>query len=620
MELLYLWIEDYRNIYKTGFNFSPEYQFTYHQQDNKLEVEQLSPCPKLFNDSFYNITLLLGQNGSGKSSLFYFLISLFEYQPSGISSDYVIVLRNQSKNIEVYSKNPKKIIYSNNTIQQEFNQLDNLSNIKENIALLFYSNSFTLYDKTSRLRTRYSDFSTFTKFNDCIIESERLLVNRFEEIVEEYKYPNLEPNAKDFYESVKLQEIYFQGHLSLFYSREIADQLRFISTYRDKFEKFIPSSIEIQFNAYYFKNNLERWSEIDKIGKLDYFNNLLFERDIDYSRDNGSKDFFKECIVLYVFLFIFKNGRFRYTKNYPYKTIIQLLKTCNGKEQLVPIIKEIIIKSDPHPGLQEFKEYIDFINGVDDKVDKLHFFDTGNSKVFRIEINKDFLDFFESLASIWVDTDFILYMEWVGLSAGESALLSVFSRLNTWPESQTIKTIWLLLDEFELYLHPEWQRTIFNNLHQYLPKLFPDKKIQLILSSHSPFIASDLPKENIILLKKGEHRFCELEDKSKLPKTFGANIHELLTESFFMQDGLIGEFARLKIAELIEKINLATKLSKMETDEMLSVINLIGEPFIRSKLSEMVYAKAELSDSEKIEKQIELKEKELEDLKKLRHQ
>jgi len=78
MELVYLWVEDYKNIKKQGFNFSPNFEceFTPIYEDDKLsEKSELKVIPKEnpLKDFFgkdINITAIVGENGSGKSSIF----------------------------------------------------------------------------------------------------------------------------------------------------------------------------------------------------------------------------------------------------------------------------------------------------------------------------------------------------------------------------------------------------------------------------------------------------------------------------------------------------------------------------------------------------------------------
>ncbi len=52
----------------------------------------------------------------------------------------------------------------------------------------------------------------------------------------------------------------------------------------------------------------------------------------------------------------------------------------------------------------------------------------------------------------------------------------------------------LCIDEGENYLHPNWQKKYINYLYQFLRDNYFSKQIHLIISSHSPFILSDLPK------------------------------------------------------------------------------------------------------------------------------
>ena len=38
MELVYLWVEEYKNIHKQGFNFSPRFRCEYDEEKNELRV------------------------------------------------------------------------------------------------------------------------------------------------------------------------------------------------------------------------------------------------------------------------------------------------------------------------------------------------------------------------------------------------------------------------------------------------------------------------------------------------------------------------------------------------------------------------------------------------------
>ena len=69
LELVYLWVEDYKNIKKQGFNFSPRFECSFDREtliiDKKNEDEYIKD---FFGDNI-NVTAIVGKNGSGKSSV-----------------------------------------------------------------------------------------------------------------------------------------------------------------------------------------------------------------------------------------------------------------------------------------------------------------------------------------------------------------------------------------------------------------------------------------------------------------------------------------------------------------------------------------------------------------------
>jgi hypothetical protein len=149
------------------------------------------------------------------------------------------------------------------------------------------------------------------------------------------------------------------------------------------------------------------------------------------------------------------------------------------------------------------------------------------------------------------------------------------------------KYINIILDEIELYYHPDWQRTYISDFISYLERVNPKnlnkiKGINISFLTHSPYILSDIPLSNVIRLENGE---VSISDK----QTFGANIHDLLANDFFMKEGAIGKFAKDKIQGIIDELN--GKSNEMKKENIFSLINIIGEPFLKSKLLEMYYSK-----------------------------
>ena len=170
-------------------------------------------------------------------------------------------------------------------------------------------------------------------------------------------------------------------------------------------------------------------------------------------------------------------------------------------------------------------------------------------------------------------------------------ILNVNSVHNSTSKNTKYKYINIVFDEIELYFHPEYQRRFVFELLERLDSLKKGgnidniKGVNILFCTHSPFILSDIPKQNVLFL-----------GHKKDFKTFGANITTLLANSFFMEN-LIGEFAKNKINEVITWIT-------QDKEDILKTIRLIDEPILKNKLIEMYYEKFTDKEREKSEEKI----------------
>jgi len=157
------------------------------------------------------------------------------------------------------------------------------------------------------------------------------------------------------------------------------------------------------------------------------------------------------------------------------------------------------------------------------------------------------------------------------------------------PKSKTYECINIILDEIELYFHPEFQRRFVKDLLEYIGRLqVPHiRGINLLFLTHSPFILSDIPATNVLRLKNGT---VETEQ----PLTFAGNIHQMLASSFFM-DATTGEVARhhyneiitfyqaARSAEQVKKDDFKTRYAHLR-DKFRFIVSQIGEDVIREVL------------------------------------
>ncbi len=182
-------------------------------------------------------------------------------------------------------------------------------------------------------------------------------------------------------------------------------------------------------------------------------------------------------------------------------------------------------------------------------------------------------------------------IDWQGMSTGEKAYLNLFSRLHyglTLLNDHIIvkksKKIYFLIDEPSTGFHPQWQKEYLNKLLNFLEIRHAGEK-HLVISSHSPFLVSDLQKEDVVALSKNNKSMLSKEN------TFGANIQDLLADNFFLQNGFIGNFAKNKIDELIEILTNDDELIKENIDKVQNLITIIGEPLIKDRLQEIFDSK-----------------------------
>lgn len=183
------------------------------------------------------------------------------------------------------------------------------------------------------------------------------------------------------------------------------------------------------------------------------------------------------------------------------------------------------------------------------------------------------------------------------MSSGQKQILYQLSslmyhcvNLNTVPVGETrYHNLNIILDEIEVCFHPEYQRMFISRMLEllcdtlHLNDIFG---IHIWLTTHSPFILSDIPEPLITYMKYG-HRMTDEErtaDGIMLP--MAANVSDLLHQSFFLQQGFIGEFVRHKIKTLVQYLSGENNEDWTE-DGVKTFIKNISEPYISHQLKRL---------------------------------
>ncbi|MFJ5162356.1 AAA family ATPase [Pantoea sp. NPDC088449] len=163
------------------------------------------------------------------------------------------------------------------------------------------------------------------------------------------------------------------------------------------------------------------------------------------------------------------------------------------------------------------------------------------------------------------------------VSSGEMALMSQIVHISESVKalSKNFKEIVVLIDEGDAFLHLQWQQSYINTLNEIMKNLKVNEglsSLQIILASHSPILATDVPKDFI----------CRMDENTNGNLSgFAAPLYALLSDSF--GTNTIGEFSAKKITQVIENIKNG-RLSEM--DEM--IISVVDNPVIKAELHRLI--------------------------------
>ena len=170
------------------------------------------------------------------------------------------------------------------------------------------------------------------------------------------------------------------------------------------------------------------------------------------------------------------------------------------------------------------------------------------------------------------------------LSSGEQAFLNLLSRLYFGITLLPLKKgddnpSLILLDEAEIGFHPNWQRQYVDLLLKFLQmmRVRADVDFQVVITSHSPIILSDIPRCCVTFIKRDEH--SGLSSNEDEEETYGQNVFNLYRRAFFMENGLVGSFASARLRHLFDKAR------RGENDaDMMKEVELIGDERIKDAL------------------------------------
>ena len=599
MKLIYLWIENYRNIKEQGYLLCASYDVKYDRAKNELSISVKDNIDRILYGDKISVTAIVGDNGAGKSTLLDAVRAvLFDkdrrgkeitgflvWEDKGILN--ILSFMEEEKRLDVKSELevskcfPKEFIliyYSDfldekyyleefddgedeyTYIEEEGYSFRNRSSVQLNIStsyLLRKSGSSVLdyfHSDTKRQLDFYGSLQRlehslpFPAPVSLFVKIEFLEIDIFDRVLDAslqaYEYMGMghhgEINTKAYVIGLlnKMEEAYQRKIIRNVEPLEAIQILQW-----DIFITYIYNLLAMRKQEHEEPHD---YGQVDEIIKKVIFietNEDIIWKELKriFSEESTEEESFEDYLNLYHkidwLLKSPKSGDSHTNFSFP-DNMAQILSRNNPFPDLFPIIQEED-SGDMQDNPDRFpKEY----NGWNRNWDR-----------------NAFMDFYDSYMKISYEIDF-LKCSW-GMSSGENNMFNLFARLHEALQRREKERVILIFDELDSSFHPQWQQKIMDSLTRFLRVNYPQKEFQVILTTHSPVLLSDIPRENVIFM--GKENIVEAEHA----QTFAANIASLYYDSFFMERGSIGEVARRSIVHLMEAISELEERGEKESFE-----------------------------------------------------
>lgn len=623
MELLYVWInqDETGYIQEQGFNFSPNYRFEMKKAEDGQKYElSCTETPNTYNlwntGSIINLTAIVGENGSGKSSLMRHLSHASILPINTVEASSGRILQNTecdyAKMIQIYLRNNSVYVFHNFTDSVVINNekyhvisindyYPTAKNMLRNQSKIFMTN--TSFPSTSVWDVKWNQKPIL--FTPSVNKDYSRMF--FRKIRGLQTMVGLPADYRFLQRQIALQKQHeeFENLLTVSYNHHLHSEEYSHAPLNTGHKEFVLGTIDIE--SWFSEKYGRLWENTDGPQGADMHYALQI---YGILKDRYSDRLFPNPTASLYAALAFE--LFYVTKYLHQECVSRRLGFIQSQRYINQCLKYYRDQQNHHEGvLSYYQSAFDEIQKLDSiladcpKADE----DIPNkrpSASHRVYIRRNsdsytrFCKYIDELMR--KETSFVLkyiLIDMSPLSSGEQALQNIFSWLRLPPSAKEIlgqdsdpiqDNVLLLLDEVDLYMHPEWQRKFLKYLSDELSLEYPNKRIQLIISTHSPLVLSDIPSGNIIYLEKNDEK-CTIARRPDAGESFGANIFSLLKDSFYLKRSL-GEFAHSKIEEVIKELN---KLKKNPNDKALretcrgykQLIEIIGEPVIKRKLQNL---------------------------------
>lgn len=602
MKLIYCYIEHFRNIENQDVSLSDEFDCRY--RDSKIFIEKREKNPLMdyiYDNGFMsNLRIIVGKTGSGKTNFLQLIGMDWWNRKSTADGDAYLLLYKMHNENDFFVE---EVGLGNKTRAYCFTY-----DFDKHEILKYIPAAYDDHEDTYIINAfdRYA-------FASCPYDNVR----------QEQMFDNNQfiPRKITQYgkSSVSMECEFLKEYLSHFSEKSIKRRVSFVIGWKN-WQNKIQSDLDeklIKREYWTYKDRAEEQRDKN-------FRNGQYNKPIEYDKKSTPKSRFIHDLMVDFAIYLRKWAELvEYEfpeKYYPYTGIVYDLGIEDPRElpdgKKMGILKRIdwlcqyidyhTDEITSNRGLvwqigSDIRDLFHLLGKMDDK----YFTDTEFTiPVMDIDVNGKTVmrDVFERMEQyrpdqIGVFTECLLPYHWSFVSSGEYQYAKIWGVLEEYGVRVKMMTqgqkyseaiqpnLILLLDEPENYMHPEMCRTFIRNLNVLLSKRNPNTELQVLISTHSPFMLSDVMASQVIKMDYDENGKCVISESKK--PYYAANIHSIMADGFFLEY-TIGEQARIFLEDkfkLLQRLTCMNRnLSSSEKEELTMIRSLIpniGDALIR---------------------------------------
>lgn len=602
MKLIYCYIEHFRNIENQDVSLSDEFDCRY--RDSKIFIEKREKNPLMdyiYDNGFMsNLRIIVGKTGSGKTNFLQLIGMDWWNRKSTADGDAYLLLYKMHNENDFFVE---EVGLGNKTRAYCFTY-----DFDKHEILKYIPAAYDDHEDTYIINAfdRYA-------FASCPYDNVR----------QEQMFDNNQfiPRKITQYgkSSVSMECEFLKEYLSHFSEKSIKRRASFVIGWKN-WQNKIQSDLDeklIKREYWTYKDRAEEQRDKN-------FRNGQYNKPIEYDKKSTPKSRFIHDLMVDFAIYLRKWAELvEYEfpeKYYPYTGIAYDLGIEDPRElpdgKKMGILKRIdwlcqyidyhTDEITSNRGLvwqigSDIRDLFHLLGKMDDK----YFTDIEFTiPVMDIDVNGKTVmrDVFERMEQyrpdqIGVFTECLLPYHWSYVSSGEYQYAKIWGVLEEYGVRVKMMTqgqkyseaiqpnLILLLDEPENYMHPEMCRTFIRNLNVLLSKRNPNTELQVLISTHSPFMLSDVMASQVIKMDYDENGKCVISESKK--PYYAANIHSIMADGFFLEY-TIGEQARIFLEDkfkLLQRLTCMNRnLSSSEKEELTMIRSLIpniGDALIR---------------------------------------